>query len=101
MHALLFAGVTATSACGATCQNVAYDVDPSQPGADTPLGAIDAWRNAGSEGMSSPPEDGWEVPDDLDQEQLTLVNPEADWVVDLMRTEDGGWVVSSAQADCS
>jgi hypothetical protein len=98
---LALAGTGVLAGCSATCQNVAYDVNLSQPGADTPIGAIDKWRDDGSPGMPSPPENGWEVPEDVDEDQLTLVNPDDDWAIGVMRTQDGGWVLTSAQANCS
>jgi hypothetical protein len=93
--------MTVLIGCSASCHNVAYDVDLSQPGASSPIAAIDPWRDDGSQGMPSPPDGGWDVPQDDEQAELTLLSSDGDGVVDVMRTDDGGWVVVSEKAHCS
>jgi hypothetical protein len=97
---LLAVLLAAASGCSAGCQNIAYDVDTSQPGAQTPIEAIVEWGQTGSHDFPQPPQDGWEETQSSGSSR-TLTNPEdGGWVVDVTETDPGGWVVTSATRNC-
>lgn len=99
-NVLLAVLLLAVSGCSAGCQNIAYDVDTSQPGAPTPIVAIVVWGQNGSNDFPQPPQDGWEESQSSGPSR-TLTNPEdGGWVVEVTETEPGGWVVTSATRGC-
>ena len=64
------------------------------------LDAVAHWGSTNPVEFPEPPADGWNEP--IDAASLATLTHEADggWVVDVVETEAGGWIVSAATVDC-
>jgi len=95
---LLLAGL-ASGCSDDQCHGQVYRPDLGEPGASTPIGALEVWLGSHGGIDHEPPDDGWIVEDPgvEDADRVVITNDDGDgWWVATVRTDDGGYVVSEA-----
>ena len=85
------------------CAGQAYHPDLGEDGAETPIQALETWLGT-HEGLPEPPVEDWVITDEgapAATEVVTTNDAGDGWYVTAARTDQGGWVVSSATDDAA
>lgn len=98
---LLVLGALVTGCSEAeACAGQSYRPDLAEPGAEDPIGALDAWLAAPEGFDERPPNEDWIVQGGgaKDPAQVDILNEDTGdgWWVRVVRTDDGGYVVEQA-----
>jgi hypothetical protein len=99
--AVLATGLLAGCSSDDDCTGRAYHPALDQQGAETPIGALEAWLGSHEGFGEEPPDEGWIQQDSGQEDAATVVLTNDDWWVSAVRTSSGGYVVAQATDDAA